>query len=236
MDDSGKCIAATTGVPDAYKYLVDLQTAGAKFYPNYDDMANAFKAGDLNLIVDGPWATGGYKTSVPGVKSAPMPAGPSGPAQPLSGVDGWYINPATKSSDLAVAFALRMTDESAEQVFVDKAGHIPANTANSISDPITQGIRRRGRHRLPAPADQAARQLLGQLRQRPAADPRVRCRPGQGHHGRLRRDGQGERPLAARRRIAGGRAVARPPAETRQPSAGTMDRTTPGADDMEEAP
>jgi arabinogalactan oligomer/maltooligosaccharide transport system substrate-binding protein len=140
MDDSGKCIAATTGVPDAYKYLVDLQTAGAKFFPNYDDMANGFKAGDLNLIVDGPWATGGYKEAVPGVKSAPMPAGPSGPAQPLAGVDGWYINPATKDQALAVNFALRMTDEGAEQVFVDQAGHIPANTANTITDPITQGF------------------------------------------------------------------------------------------------
>jgi arabinogalactan oligomer/maltooligosaccharide transport system substrate-binding protein len=140
MDENGKCIASTTGVPDAYKYLVELQTAGAKFYPAYDDMATAFKAGDINLIVDGPWATGGYKTSVPGVASAPMPAGPSGPAQPLAGVDGWYVNPATKDLDLAVAFALRMTDESAEQVFVDTAGHIPANTGNTISDPITQGF------------------------------------------------------------------------------------------------
>jgi arabinogalactan oligomer / maltooligosaccharide transport system substrate-binding protein len=140
MDSSGKCIAATTGVPDAYKYLQELQTAGAKFLPKYDDMANGFKAGTYNLIVDGPWATGGYKTAVPGLKSAPMPAGPKGPAQPLAGVDGWYVNPATKDMDLAVAFALRMTDQSAEQVFVDTAGHIPANTANTITDPITQGF------------------------------------------------------------------------------------------------
>jgi arabinogalactan oligomer/maltooligosaccharide transport system substrate-binding protein len=140
MDSSGKCVANTTGVPDAYQYLVDLQTAGAKFYPSYDDMAKAFKAGDLNLIVDGPWATGGYKESIPGVQSAPMPAGPSGPSQPLAGVDGWYINPATKDLDLAVAFALRMTDQSAEQVFVDTAGHIPANTDNTIADPITKGF------------------------------------------------------------------------------------------------
>ena len=61
MDDTGKCIADTTGVADAYKYLVELQTAGATFYPNYDDMANAFKAGEIDLIVDGPWASGGYK-------------------------------------------------------------------------------------------------------------------------------------------------------------------------------
>ena len=33
-----------------------------------------------------------------------------------------------------------MTDVEAEQVFVDKAGHIPANSANTISDPITKGF------------------------------------------------------------------------------------------------
>ena len=140
MDDTGKCVADQGGVADSLKYLTDLQTAGAKFYPAYDDMANAFKAGDINLIIDGPWATGGYKKDVPGVASAPIPAGPSGPAQPLAGVDGWYVNPSTADIDLAVGFALAMTDVEAEQVFVDKAGHIPANTANTISDPITQGF------------------------------------------------------------------------------------------------
>ncbi|MDH4142402.1 MAG: extracellular solute-binding protein, partial [Chloroflexota bacterium] len=36
MDDTGKCIADTTGVGDAYAYLAELQAAGATFYPNYD--------------------------------------------------------------------------------------------------------------------------------------------------------------------------------------------------------
>jgi arabinogalactan oligomer/maltooligosaccharide transport system substrate-binding protein len=140
MDDTGKCIADQGGVADAYAYLVELQNAGATFYPNYDDMANGFKAGDINLIVDGPWATGGYKESVAGVASAPIPAGPSGPAQPFSGVDGWYINPASADLDLAVNFALAMTSQDAQQTFVDMAGHIPSNKNASISDPITQGF------------------------------------------------------------------------------------------------
>ena len=140
MDDTGKCIADQGGVADAYAYLVELQNAGAKFYPAYDDMANAFKAGDINLIVDGPWATGGYKESVPGVASAPIPAGPSGPAQPFSGVDGWYINPSSADLDLAVNFALAMTSQDAQQTFVDMAGHIPSNANATISDPITQGF------------------------------------------------------------------------------------------------
>ncbi len=140
MDDTGKCIADTTGVVDAYAYLAELQAAGAKFFPNYDDMANGFKAGDIDLIVDGPWASGGYKESVPTVGVAPMPAGPVGPSQPLTGVDGWYINPNSADVDLATAFALAMTTKEAQQIFVDVAGHIPANTGITIADPITQGF------------------------------------------------------------------------------------------------
>ncbi len=140
MDDTGKCIADTTGVADSMQYMVDLQTAGAKMYANYDDMANAFKAGDIDYIVDGPWASGGYKEAVPTTAVAPMPAGPVGPAQPLTGVDGWYINPNTPDVQLAVDFAKAMTTQAAQQIMVDVAGHIPANKNIAITDPITQGF------------------------------------------------------------------------------------------------
>lgn len=138
MDNSGKCVADTTGVADAYKYFQDLQAAGAKWYDKYDDLATDFKAGKINLIVDGPWASGGYKDALKDkLAVAPMPAGPKGPSKPLTGVDGWYINNNTKNADLAIAFALEMVKAENEQVFVDTAGHIPADTTIKISDPIT---------------------------------------------------------------------------------------------------
>ena len=140
MDDTGKCIADTTGVADAYQYMVDLQNAGAKMYANYDDMANAYKAGEIDYIVDGPWASGGYKEAVPTTAVAPMPSGPAGPAQPLTGVDGWYINPNTPDLQLAVDFAKAMTTQDSQQVMVDVGGHIPANANITITDPITQGF------------------------------------------------------------------------------------------------
>jgi arabinogalactan oligomer / maltooligosaccharide transport system substrate-binding protein len=140
MDDTGKCIADTTGVSDAYAYVASLQAAGAKMYANYDDMANAYKSGEIAYIIDGPWASGGYKEAVATTAVAPMPAGPVGPSQPLTGVDGWYINPNTPDLQLAVDFALAMTTQEAQQVFVDVAGHIPANANIAITDPITQGF------------------------------------------------------------------------------------------------
>jgi arabinogalactan oligomer/maltooligosaccharide transport system substrate-binding protein len=139
MDDKGKCVADTTGVADAYKYFQDIQAAGAKWYDKYDDLASDFKSGKINLIVDGPWASGGYKEALKdNLAVAPMPAGPKGKSAPLTGVDGWYINTNSKNPDLAVAFALEMIKTENEQVFVDTAGHIPADTSIKITDPITQ--------------------------------------------------------------------------------------------------
>jgi arabinogalactan oligomer / maltooligosaccharide transport system substrate-binding protein len=139
MDDTGKCVADTTGTADAYKYFQELQTAGAKWYDKYDDLASDFKSGKIDLIVDGPWASGGYKEALKdNLAVAPMPAGPKGPSQPLTGVDGWYINTNAKDPQLAVNFALEMVKPENEQVFVDMAGHIPADSTITISDPITQ--------------------------------------------------------------------------------------------------
>ena len=138
MDDSGKCVADTTGVGDAYNYFKETAAAGATWYEKYDDLAADFKSGKINYIVDGPWASGGYKEALAdNLAVAPMPAGPKGPAQPLTGVDGWYINTNAKDPALAVNFALEMVKPENEQVFVDVAGHIPADTTLTISDPLT---------------------------------------------------------------------------------------------------
>jgi len=55
MDASNKCVADTTGVGDAMQYLVDLKAAGADFETDGGKIATAFKQGQLDIIVDGPW-------------------------------------------------------------------------------------------------------------------------------------------------------------------------------------
>ena len=142
-----------------------------------------------------------------------MPAGPKGPSQPLTGVDGWYINTNAADPELAVDFALEMVKAENEQVFVDTAGHIPADTTITITDPITQKFAEAVATGFPRPQVAAARQLLGQLRQR--AEPRHPEERGsdEGGHRRLRRDEQGEQdPVAgppARPRPGAGSAGAR---------------------------
>jgi len=126
MDDQGKCIADQGGVADSMKYLQDLQTAGATFYPSYDNMAADFKAGKLDMIVDGPWAAGGYVQSVKNLGVVAMPAGPAGPSLPLTGVDGYNINPYGQNADLATQLATRLVQGDIQKLYADVAYHIPA--------------------------------------------------------------------------------------------------------------
>jgi len=134
MDDSGRCTASETGVSDAFAFMAELRDAGATFYPAYDDMAADFKAGDLDMIVDGPWAAGGYVVDVENLGVAPMPDGPDGPALPMTGVDGWNINPYGDNVDLAVDFAIRMVQPDIQAIYADVAYHIPSNPSVPASE------------------------------------------------------------------------------------------------------
>jgi arabinogalactan oligomer / maltooligosaccharide transport system substrate-binding protein len=139
MDDSGRCVADESGVADAFAFLRDLRDAGAEIYTDGAAFQDDFETGNLDLIVEGPWFTGDAKAALgDDLGVAPMPEGPGGPSQPMTGVDGWYINVNAADPDLAVAFAKAMVSPENEQTFVDDAGHIPANANIEIADPITQ--------------------------------------------------------------------------------------------------
>ncbi|HUS16161.1 MAG TPA: extracellular solute-binding protein [Chloroflexia bacterium] len=141
FDASGKSVAATTGVADAFQYLKDLKAAGAQFFTDGSKLDEAFQNKALDGLIEGPWKTGDFKKALgASLGVAPMPAGPKGPSMPMTGVDGWYINANTKNVDNAVNFALYMVSPTVEQIFVDEAGHIPADKTLKISDPITQGF------------------------------------------------------------------------------------------------
>ena len=130
MDDTGKCIADQGGVAEAFQYLADLKAAGATFYPAYDDIAAGFKDGTLDMIVDGPWAAGGYVAwyRERSASRRCRPA-PSGPALPLTGVDGWIINPNGADQSSRSQFANRMAEAENQKIFADTAYHIPAHAS-----------------------------------------------------------------------------------------------------------
>jgi len=140
LDDTGKC-AAATGVPDALKWLQDMKAAGMKFYQNDNDAKADLISGKIGGFIDGPWQSGDLKKALPGkIAVAPGPKGPGGDFQPMAAPDGYYINDASANADLAVQFALQMISAQNEQIFVDEAGHIPANTTLTVKDPIDNGF------------------------------------------------------------------------------------------------
>jgi len=153
MDDTGKCIADQGGVADAHKLFADLKTAGAMWSGanNYAKVADAFKQGQVTALVDGPWASGGYKETLgDNLAVAPLQSGPAGDSQPITGTDGWFINPNSTNQELATRVGYLISTEY-EQQFVDKSGHIPALTSATISDPITQGFADAVANGLPRP-------------------------------------------------------------------------------------
>ena len=140
MDETGVCTAASTGVGDAHAYLSELKSAGATFYPTYADLAADFNEGVINVIIDGPWASGGYAEALgDDLGVAALPSGPDGPGQPLTGTDGWFINPNSDNQELAAQVAYLISTQY-EQQFVDDAGHVPALSSITPTDPITLGF------------------------------------------------------------------------------------------------
>jgi arabinogalactan oligomer / maltooligosaccharide transport system substrate-binding protein len=154
MDDAGACTADDGGFADAFGYLKELKDAGAVFNTDGNALKTQFQTGEINAIIDGPWQTADFRTALGDkLAVAPIPEGPDGPANPLTGTDGWYINPNLDpdQAQLAVDVALALTSPDAMQVFVDDAGHVPANPAIQITDPITQGFADAAAGGLPRP-------------------------------------------------------------------------------------
>jgi arabinogalactan oligomer/maltooligosaccharide transport system substrate-binding protein len=157
MDDTGKCTADAGGFAEAFAYLKSLKDAGAKFNTDGGALDTDFKTGVINAIIDGPWTTADFRTAL-GDKLAvtPIPAGPSGKANPFTGTDGWYINPNLDEAQtkLAVDFALLMVSPANEQIFVDDGGHVPADSTVTISNDITKGFADAAAAGLPRPQNE----------------------------------------------------------------------------------
>jgi len=154
MDASGKCTADAGGFAEAFAYLKSLKDAGATFNTDGNALKTDFQTGKINAIIDGPWQTADFRTALADkLAVTTMPSGPAGAANPFTGTDGWYINPNLEAdqAQLAVNVALALTSPDSMQIFVDDAGHVPANPAVAITDPITQGFATAAEAGLPRP-------------------------------------------------------------------------------------
>lgn len=141
MDANGKCVADQAGWSDAMQYLLDLKAAGGKFETDGGKADTLFRQKQVDMIVNGPWVLGDYKKDL-GDKLgvAPMPAGPKAKASPLTGVDGWYINPNSKNIDSAVNLGFALSDQKAQKAYADVAGDVPVRTDVTTTDPLVKAF------------------------------------------------------------------------------------------------
>jgi arabinogalactan oligomer/maltooligosaccharide transport system substrate-binding protein len=143
MDDTGKCVADKTGMADAFQYLLDLKKAGAIFETDGGKADTMIRQGQADMMVEGPWVLGDFKKDL-GDKLgiAPMPAGPKGPAQPLSGIDGWYINPNIKADQqaLAVQVGLYLFGKQGAGFWANTAGDPMVANGVTVSDPLVKAF------------------------------------------------------------------------------------------------
>lgn len=143
FDSNWKVIADQgTGVSDAMAYLNGLyQIALTNGWPKTDsDGLAPFTEGKIYAITNGNWAMGDYQKALgDNLGVAPLPAGPKGPATPLLGVDGYYINPNSQAKEAAIEVALYLTGAKAEAEMMN-AGHVPAITTATVTNPLLQGL------------------------------------------------------------------------------------------------
>jgi arabinogalactan oligomer/maltooligosaccharide transport system substrate-binding protein len=144
FDDSWKVVAdSNSGVTDAMTYLNDLyQISKTNSWPKNDSEGLApFTEGTVAAITNGNWAMGDYRAALgDNLGVAPLPAGPSGPATPMLGVDGFYFNPNSTNQEAALEVALYLTSPAAQEIMMNEAGHVPANTQVEVTDPLIQGL------------------------------------------------------------------------------------------------
>lgn len=125
LDADNKCIADQGGWAEALAYLLELKDAGATFDADYGVAEAPFRNGETAFFVNGPWALADYQADLgDNLGVAPIPSATDS-ANPLNGIDGFYINPYSENKDSAVALALFLTNKESSQVYTNQAGHVP---------------------------------------------------------------------------------------------------------------
>lgn len=137
LGPNGFCNPNQPGLINTVQYLLDLQAAGASFQTDFNAAQTAFASGVQDMLIDGPWDLEWYRSALgSNLGVSLMPAGPVAAASPLTGFDGYYINPNTAHYSEVLALALYLTNQASSQIMMDTGGHIPIRDDITISDPL----------------------------------------------------------------------------------------------------
>ncbi len=154
MDDTGKCVADQGGFAEALQFMADLKAAGANFETDGGKADTLFRQGQVDMIINGPWVLGDYKNDVgDNLGVTPMPAGPGGAATPLSGIDGWHVNPnvSDEQKALAVEVGLYLFGPQGAGFWANVAGDPMVAKGVTVDDPLVQAFADAGAAGFPRP-------------------------------------------------------------------------------------
>ncbi len=120
----------------------------------YDIVVEAFANGEAAFLVGGPWMLGEFGDVELAVD--PIPSADGEPAQPFTGVQGFYVSAQSQNALLATDFLVNyMATEEAQIALYEAGDRTPALTsaADVVSeDPIAAGFREVGADAVPMPS------------------------------------------------------------------------------------
>lgn len=120
----------------------------------YDIVVEAFANGEAAFLVGGPWMLGEFGDVELAVD--PIPSAGGEPAQPFTGVQGFYVSAQSQNALLATDFLVNyMATEEAQIALYEAGDRTPALTsaADVVSeDPIAAGFREVGADAVPMPS------------------------------------------------------------------------------------
>lgn len=152
LDATGRCIADQGGVTPAVQYLLDLKNAGATIASDYGTADTLFKTGTVDMLINGPWTLVEYEAIFGNRLGVTLiPTGTAGPAQPLTGIDGFYLNPNTQNFTSTIELALYLTNQQSSQIFTNVGGHIPVRSDVTSSNPLINTFALAAAQGLPRP-------------------------------------------------------------------------------------
>lgn len=120
----------------------------------YDIVVEAFANGEAAYLLGGPWMLASFE----GVDVAvdPIPSAGGEPAQPFTGVQGFYVSAQSDNALLATDFLVNyMATEEAQIALYEAGDRTPALTAaaDTVSeDPVAAGFREVGADAVPMPS------------------------------------------------------------------------------------
>jgi arabinogalactan oligomer/maltooligosaccharide transport system substrate-binding protein len=152
FDENYRCVADLGGWVEFLNYLISLQEAGAIFITDYAEAERIFMGAGAAMFINGPWALEAYSEVFgDNLGVVPLPAGPIGPAQPFSSMDGFYVNPNSPNIEAAVELIKFLVNKESSQIYTDMAGDVPVRSDVIPGEPMIVAFQDASGYSLPQP-------------------------------------------------------------------------------------